>query len=927
MQDGFDADLEYDADKFVEQLVEMFGARVEQFADDVVRLGFETLAQSRKDAARDALVAKLGEAKADAELNKREQERKTRAKGKNALRKLASQAKNRIGAAAEIDKLKADPVASDIAKVLLVNSNIDLPTLVDRVADEYGLDEVEAARQVFAAKDLIQGVRRNALIEKYRQKGDPAPEVSADTEIREKKEEAKERAKRNRDVKRMLQEHDRSVEQQEEIAAKTDDPVVQYIANKLLEAKRPGAEALTIASLLKDIDKEFGIGLEAARNKAREAQAVVDQIIKERAEAKALAKGLSLEDFELQRQKRVELRKAQQRYSNLLRSHNKPKTLIKKFNMFLRGTFVFNLITQFFNFLQGFSMVGVQAYTDLVSTALRLITGKAGLFPDEVAPMVNFKTAWLTYGYLLANNRQIAEGIVAQYPDEWHRLELGIIADIPIEETEDMDSKNILKLAHRHADKLPKLTELLAKWSFAREQEIQVRTAVVMGTLDQFARNKGTTLKKAIEEHSTGALFTEAEVREAVTRALRTTFALPIEGKAGSVFRSLYDQIDNWVPVFLNPIVYLRFTYTTTKLIANGFLGGALDAKALGGRGYDSVSVAQTVAAWSSVLLAAAIQESFGGDDEEWYTIYINGPDNPPIDIRRWYPMSVSFFVAHNIRLAIQGKPIMGLDEAVQAFASIEWDIYARSAGVEAVKAAYNALANRAETPDADEKLWKASAKLLGNVLGGMLRPLSPIKRAVNAFSEEEAKLRNYKEDAASEFIGEIAKSVPGLATLYKAPELIDPVTLKPVTEQMPLARVFGFNYVHQMFTKPKLTKAEALAQQMFPSNFTTPLKDLDKIEAARVRSEIKQAVRSGKINETRAETLVDYHVSKGVLTEDQGKRLIGDLKLTYLEEIIKYRVSLGDKTHVKRIKELLRVASPRERKLIMDILEKKDLP
>lgn len=927
MQDGFDADLDYDADKFVAELTEMFGPRVEQFADDVVRLGFETLAQARIDATRDALVARIGEAEAEAELARRKEEQRRRSVGKNALRKLATQAKNRTGAAADIDKLNADPVASDIAKVLSVNPSIDLPTLVDRVANEYGLDEVEAARQVFVAKDLVQGVKRNALIEKYRQKGDPAPEVSADVELREKKEAAKERAKRNRDVKRMLQEHDSYVEQQAEIADKTDDPVVQYIANMLLEAKRPGAETLTIARLLKDINKEFGIGLEAARNKAREAQAVVDQIVKERREAKALAQGKSLEDLELQKQKRIALRQAQQRLSNMLRSHNKPRTLVKKFNMFLRGTFVFNVVTQLFNFIQGFTMVGIQAYTDLISSALRLITNKSNLFPEHVAPMVNFKTAWLTYGYMFTNNRQIAEGIVSEYPDEWHRMELGIIADIPIEDTADLDRRGILSIAHRHADKLPKLTELLAKWSFAREQEIQVRTAVVLGTLDQFARNKGTTLKQAIEDHSTGALFTEAEIREAVSRAHRTTFASPIEGKAGAVFRDLYDQIDNWLPVFLNPIVYLRFTYTTTKLIANGFLGGVFDLKKLGGGGYSPTSVSHSVAAWSSVLLASAIMESFGGDDDDWYTIYLNGPDNPPIDIRRWYPMSVSFFIAHNIRLASQGKPIMSLGDAVQAFASIEWDLYARSAGVEAIKAAYAAAFERAETPDADEKLWKASAKLLGSVMGGMLRPLSPIKRFVNAFSDEEAKLRNYREDAQSEFIGEIAKSVPGLATLYEAPELIDPVTLKPVTEQLPLARVFGFNHIHQMFTRPKLTKAEALAQQMFPANFTTPLKDLDKIEAARVRSEIKQAVRSGKITETRAETLVDYHVSKGALTEEQGKRLIGDLKLTYLEEIIKYRVSLGDKNHVKRLKELLREASPREKRLIMDILANKKIP
>jgi polyhydroxyalkanoate synthesis regulator phasin len=266
----------------------------------------------------------------------------------------------------------------------------------------------------------------------------------------------------------------------------------------------------------------------------------------------------------------------------------------------------------------------------------------------------------------------------------------------------------------------------------------------------------------------------------------------------------------------------------------------------------------------------------------------------------------------------------MGLDEAIQAFASIEYDYYARSAGVEAIKAVYDATFNRAEKPDADEALWKASAKMMGSVMGGMLRVLTPAKRLVSTFYEEEAKLRNYRDSATSEFIGEISKSIPGIATLYQAPPLMDPVSLKPVTEQKPYMRFFGFNYIHQMFTRPKLTTAEALAQRMFPVNFTTPLTDQDKLEAARVRSEIKQALRSGKINEDRAETLVDYHVSRGTLTETQGGRLKADLKLSYLEEIVKYRVSLKDKDHVRKIKELMRKASPRERALIMEILANK---
>jgi len=932
MQDGFDQDPDYDADKFAAQIAEMFGPSVEQFIDDIVNLGFETLAEAREQAVRENLIEQFAdeadpETAADEEIQRRRDERQRRTAGRATLKKLASQATRRTGSSAAIDELNADATASDIAKVLAVAPDQDLANLAERVADEYGLPEVEAARKIIEAKRLLDVVKRNELIEKFKKEGDPAPEVSADIQMRTKKEQSKEKAKRNRELKRIVEEHDRKVEQLDEIAEKTDDIVVQYIANKLLEAMRPGGEAVTITTLLKDIDKQFGIGLEAARNKAREAKLVVDEIVQDRALAKAEAQGKNKEDLEKLKADKIALRREQTRLNQMLRSARKPTTLIGKFNAFLRGTFVFNWITQLFNFIQGFSMVGIQGFTDVVATAIRTIGGKYGMFADEVSPNVNLKTAWLAYGYLMANNRQVAEGIVAEFPEEWHRLELGIIADIPIEETESEGKKGLMAKAHKYADKLPKVTEFLAKISFAREQEIQMRTAIVMATLDQFARMKGTTLKEAVDEQRTAELFTEEEVREAVTRALRATFALPVDDKAGQWAKALYDQIDKYVPVFLNPVVYLRFTYTTTKIIANGFLAGALDLERLGGKGYKSTSLAQGVAAWSSVLLAAAMLAEFEGDDEEWYTLYVNGKDEAPIDVRRWYPMSVSFFIAHNIRLAIAGKPIMGLDEAIQAFASIEYDYYARSAGVEAVKAAYDAAFNRAEKPDADEALWKASAKMMGSVMGGMLRVLTPAKRLVSTFYEEEAKLRNYKDSAASEFIGEIAKSVPGLGVLYQAPPLIDPVTLKPVTEQKPYMRFFGFNYIHQMFTRPKPTTAEALAQQMFPANFTTPLKDQDKVEAARVRSEIKQALRRGDINEARAEVLVEYHVSKGTLSEQQGKRLKSDLKLTYLEEIIKYRVSLKDKDHVKKIKELMRKASPRERALIMEILANKELP
>ena len=690
-------------------------------------------------------------------------------------------------------------------------------------------------------------------------------------------------------------------------------------------------KGLDTNSLIKKIREELGVSIDKALQIAKQAKQAKDEINARLREEKLLAKGKLPEEIEAERESRKEQMQATNEMNQLLKTVSDDTGLIKRFNNDFRAKLVLNHATQLFNMIQSATPVigtmSQEIYTDVWDTALRAIRRKMGKENelDKIAPNVGFD-ALLPYAYLFSSNRQVAEGILAEFPEEYFRLELGILPDVNLDLNQVKGKNALSKLAHKWFDKNQVVNEKLATITGAKWQEAHFRSLTFLATLDQIARDKGDKLKDVLEQNRAGEYFTEAQIKNAVDKALRVTFAEQMDDRVGKSLKRLYDKTDHYLPVLLNPAVYARFTYTVSRAVINAHTFGMLDAESLGGNGYNTRSAAKGIYGLTAIGIGLALLSNFGGgdDDDKWYHLYFDGKDNPPIDVRRFFPVSAYVYTAYLIRRSIEGRDILKgrnlgekFAELFENYASLDFDQYGRSPGMEFVR-------NIFDSDKTNYDLFKSGAKLTGNFFAGFLRFFKPIRQLVAQIDADESAYRNYDKSAQDAFVGELAKSVPFVGKAYGAEKKMNPITKEPVQEIAPLAKMVGLNFTNPMFISPNPTPATEKAEKLFP--YDGPANDMnaDQLEAYRIRKEIKEQVRAGKMSAKEVEPLIDSYEKEGKLTERSADYLKKSLTLSDLQETLRSRFSFADEKDVKNLKQVWETANPIEQNQIADVLERK---
>jgi hypothetical protein len=717
-----------------------------------------------------------------------------------------------------------------------------------------------------------------------------------------------------------------------------NDPNLVHAIDLLTNAKYQGVK--NINAFLNKVQEDLGITIQEAKALGIKAKEAEKAIKTERAAERDRQKGISAEFRQEMNALTVERRKASTELTGFLKQIHNPQWVMQRANNSFRAKFVNNHITQAFNFLQGAIIGGGVngALIDPITLAVNGVSKRLGLeFGQDRITDGRARDLWRPMAYLFGANKQLSEGLLAHLPTEWERIHTALFGDVILGDSVSTEAarNKVTKAIHKILDKDDKLNVFLGTITGAKWQEMHVRYALFRASIDStlLARSDGKNTLASLQGEDVDLMdyLTEKDISLAVDKALQGTFASMIDDPVGKALKRTYDQIDHVLPVFFNPITYAKFTYVTSKtMVVNPLLLGALDLQGLGGKGYSPRSVAQGVLAWGGVVMAAQIMSAFGGDDDKWETLYIFGKDAPPLNIKRFFPISAYFYMAHLIRNYKADKPMDTKQEWLEGFASIESQYFEYGAGLDFASTVGNQQTLGGNKDSSD--LGRASARLTGNILAGFLRVMSPAKIALSQFDDQtglsESNYRTYDATAQAQFMEEVNKTLPFLSTVYGAEKNVDAVTGKEVRMPSPLSKVVGISRIPLETLKPKKTAATLWAEKLFPFNYEAEWTPESKKSFA-VKESIKKAAQTGSASLDVLDEKVMEFVNKGTLTPKQGNLLRKEMRLTPLQSKIKSGFTVNtNEAGQKDMKALQRVwekSTDQEKQDIRMILQAKE--
>ena len=788
------------------------------------------------------------------------------------------------------------------------------------ISDKKKLDNaIKAAEK--SVKDLETKIEKSDL-ETKKKDGVTSPEL---TKLRDQQKALRKELQGMRNAAKPAQLSGLAQDAQEDAKYK-DDPklieVIDYLTN--VNTAKAGRSLNQLINGIREANPEMSIS--QAEALAGRAQQAVTDLRAKRKRAADKAKNIS-EEARIEINKlTVQKRNASRRMSDHLKQLGRgTEWAMHRFNNLMRAAFVNNYVTQLFNAVQS---TVVATPTQMALDGITQMMLRAGVNIGENTE-INLKDILLPEAYIFANNRQLAEQALAYFPEEYFRIHAGILGDIEIDKVAQADTApTATKWLHTLLDKGDSATDFLSKISLSKVQEMYFRNAIIGSRFDQLirAKSKGKeTLESALKNGEFTNLVTEKDARRIADDALEVTFASEITDPIGKKLKSAYDVLDNFVPIFLNPVTYARFTYTTTKvMVANPLLFGAMDAKAAGGRGYNTKSVAKGTLAWGGVVVAYALTSALGGDDDRWDTLYVNGKDKPPLSIKRFFPLSAYFYVAHLIRQYKEGGTPPTKEDLLEGFMSLETEYYTYGPGLGLA----SSLKRLADGTGSGDEVGRAGARMMGNFFGGLLSVLKPAKLALNAIDEEEAVLRDDSDTAKEKFLAEISRSVPFIIRASDAPKKIDPVTDKPILQPWILGRAVGLNFVHPSFLSNKDSAATQWANRLFAYEGGSSQMSAEDRNAYFIKKRLKEAMRRGEIDLTTANEKAQQYLAK-VLTPESMGRLQKELELSELQSKVKAGFSQPDdpKKAAKELRDLRVVwdkATDQEKEDIRKILSNK---
>lgn len=464
---------------------------------------------------------------------------------------------------------------------------------------------------------------------------------------------------------------------------------------------------------------------------------------------------------------------------------------------------------------------------------------------------------------------------------------------------------------------------------FIRSQEFNTHLQLRIGA-------KGLNLADVIKNNQIAEKITEEDLQFAVTRALRVTFALKPD--KDTKFGRLINLYKDTTPGILSPfiITFPNFLYNATKFVSDyapmvglakaGYKAAINKNDSFGQSLLKEVNprvISQQGVGWIMFLSALALV-SFAGDDDKWY--YLKTPfqdsesKNYYIDVRGYQPFASMIFLANKINRLIDGKPMFS-DRDIAVTETLEALTGFSTRNIEENKMLSSVYFATLGSKQNDEKDWDRVNYLfrqqLGDVVGGLLRPLKTVKDIVAQFNDFEAKQPDTKD---SPFKQGIARSLPFANTILELEPRKDFVTGKESIQPAPGLKIFGVSIVNPETHKEIPTKALVMSRELKP-DFDS---EKDILPEARNKMQVKfdiyKALRNAgddtdklaKVNEA-----IEKAEKQGILKPNELERIERQKGLSELAVTAK-------QLNYEKIGRIYKVANEKEKEVLTDTVKEK---
>lgn len=594
---------------------------------------------------------------------------------------------------------------------------------------------------------------------------------------------------------------------------------------------------------------------------------------------------------------------------------------IKRLDRVQTGQAIVSLATNMTNEITAIGAGTIMGFENAVDVAFQKMGLKGGaLSPESTEGVFNQLTLglsmmgldknWLAPHRLgvinLHKNYQDGKAILDSFPEEFAQLFGDIIPDISSEDA-GVSSTAVNKLLRagdnllRGAESMSQKLLILNFWL-----EYKNRAAVFVHSLRTRVDSRGgLTLDEMIETGNYSELK-ENDFEVAIKRALKVTYA---DNPSNRTWGTIVHTLQN-IPLVINPMRFARVAYNLAEFgysrfplytIPKNIYKYTYSAKT---GGVTSEDMAKMVGGFVISGIAMTLRLAFGGETDKWYHIRVPFTDST-IDVRRYQPFAMYYFLADRAVRAAQGKPVFDLswDELAEAVVPINlrfynpfWELMVKTNLVNDMIAhpvdattrfGKSALAEGAEVlghRDWSEQLkkeYEANDKdfaiydyHIKRFWGGNVATFLNMIGNIHDLTSIALDDQTMPDQRRSPFWGSIERELPltkiGRAFGYKGgvPLVEDPITGEPKKFGSPVARTLGFDPVPEsILNKPK-TDAEFEVDRL--SNQFFPRPDLPAEEQKNMAiNQLITAKRVGYISDDLFKQRLNYYTENGFKDRD----------------------------------------------------------
>lgn len=362
---------------------------------------------------------------------------------------------------------------------------------------------------------------------------------------------------------------------------------------------------------------------------------------------------------------------------------------------------------------------------------------------------------------VVAHKDRVVQGVLAYNPDLYEEM----IGKFTFGD-EDLNRKPIDSSYNKLEKGIEYGVRGVERWihivaSLNALQEKHFRFATFLGVLSADLKARGIDPEMVIKGGKI-EMLDRFQLERAVKRALEDTFGedIPKTTDVGR-FISATSNAMKWIPFPLNPLLFRRFLFNSTKFLYE-HTPLAL-AKVVTDKGLNKRDFMKVVSGIGLFTLALQLLATFGSDDDDPLTLtfpgwmvpdFIAEGDKVTLKMAAYNPLSSFLILANIVNRARKGKePLKNLNEIWKLFGV---DTRYPNVAMDWYKSLISVVGSEEQAKYT--KFSDISKTVAGRGVAAYLKAFNTLKDIESQFDFEEATLRDYYDEP---FVGELKKVLP----------------------------------------------------------------------------------------------------------------------------------------------------------------------